>query len=296
MWTSLSIESYLAVTCHYINNDFKLETLTLQAARFPESHTAENIATELERIISDWGLKDKVLCVAADSAANVKSASDRIPCFAHTINLIVKRGLNHVSDLRGKCRKIVGYFKSSTTGKEKRTSMQLTLGKPIQKLTQEVDTMWNSTYAMFSRLVEQKECVSATLAAIESAPENITPLEWSIVQNLLPILEPFNMMTEEVPSDRHVSLSKVICFNRQINTLKDETISEQRHKCRSATSIGRTCDGAGSKVYKRGKCLLHAFAAILDPRFKTLPFLSSGKRDEAVNLLINEACKAWSTN
>jgi hypothetical protein len=78
MWTSLSTESYLAVRYHYINNDFKLETLALQEARFRESHTAENIATELERIISDWGLKDKVLCVVADSAANVKSASDRI--------------------------------------------------------------------------------------------------------------------------------------------------------------------------------------------------------------------------
>jgi hypothetical protein len=42
--------------------------------------------------------------------------------------------------------------------------------------------------------------------------------------------------------------------------------------------------------------LLLAFATILDPRFKTLSFLSSEKREEAVNLLIIEACKAWSTN
>jgi hypothetical protein len=39
---------------------------------FPESHMAINLARELQNIISNWNLKDKVVCIVADNAANIK--------------------------------------------------------------------------------------------------------------------------------------------------------------------------------------------------------------------------------
>lgn len=105
--------------------NFQLENIALQTFLFQENHTAVNLAAELEKIISFWHLQGKVMCIVSDNAANIKAASDIISpkvshifCFAHTINLIVQRALEPVSDLRKECRKIVGYFKSSCLGKE----------------------------------------------------------------------------------------------------------------------------------------------------------------------------------
>jgi hypothetical protein len=96
----MSTEVYTAVTCHFVNKDLNLETVTLQTARFPQTHTSEHIATELARTISDWGIKGKVTCLSADNIANVKAAVDLLrpkvkydPYFAHTMNLIVNGGL-----------------------------------------------------------------------------------------------------------------------------------------------------------------------------------------------------------
>jgi hypothetical protein len=115
---SLCESDYLHVDIHvhrclhgshlsFVNKDFQLETVTLQTDRFPQTHTSAHIATELERTISDWGIKGKVICLSANNVANVKAAVELlrpkvtyIPCFTHTINLIVKRGLENVPDIR----------------------------------------------------------------------------------------------------------------------------------------------------------------------------------------------------
>lgn len=77
-----------------------------------------------------------------------------LPCFAHTLNLIVKDSLAAVTeldDLRSKVRRVVGFFRSSCTAKEKLDNLQKDLKMP-QLLLQEVETRWNSTDLMLERL------------------------------------------------------------------------------------------------------------------------------------------------
>ena len=63
----------------------------------------------------------KVVALVRDNAANMVSASrileewDDLPCFAHTLQLAVKAGLDLpvINRLSAICRKIVGHFKHS---------------------------------------------------------------------------------------------------------------------------------------------------------------------------------------
>ena len=44
MWTSVNMDAYLAVTCHYITDQAKLATVLLGVGKFPQSHTVAHLA------------------------------------------------------------------------------------------------------------------------------------------------------------------------------------------------------------------------------------------------------------
>ncbi|KAI2662343.1 E3 SUMO-protein ligase ZBED1 [Labeo rohita] len=163
MWTSINTEAYLAVTAHFIIDDSLMSCL-LDVHRFPQRHTADEIAAALHEIFRDFNIENKVGCVVTDNAANMVAAVKKLvlrhmPCFAHTLNLIVKDGLSAVAELtetREKVKRIVGHFKSSCVSMEKLSKYQREMKLPEYKLVQEVETRWNSTYLMLERFLAVK--------------------------------------------------------------------------------------------------------------------------------------------
>lgn len=72
-----------------------------------------------------------------------------IPCFAHSIQLVIKTTLKKFplyEIINKKCRKIVGFF-AKLFSRQKFVEMQLSVcsNKTPLQLVQEVDTRWNST-------------------------------------------------------------------------------------------------------------------------------------------------------
>ena len=156
MWTSINMDAYLAVTCHYVDDSAKLATVLLGVLPFPETHTAVNITAAMRSLMEEWGTEGKVTSIVTDAGANmvasVRSLNLRHAlCFAHSLNLVVKKSLDAtpgLQDLRTRARKVVAFFKTSTTAKEKLREVQEQMNRPVLKLIQEVDTRWNSTYLM----------------------------------------------------------------------------------------------------------------------------------------------------
>ncbi|XP_077086696.1 uncharacterized protein LOC143738592 [Siphateles boraxobius] len=224
MWTSLNMDAYLAVTCHFIDND-KLCTILLGVQHFPKSHTAENLATGHIKLMEEWGIKDKVKCLVTDAAANmiacVRSLNVRhAVCIAHALNLIVGKSFDDISsfnDIRTKCRKLVTYFRTSTTAKERLAQVQEQMGRPVLKMIIEVETRWNSTYNMLGRLYQLREPVGAALASLKTDITPPTALEYEAVQDALHVLAPFRQATVELSGEKRVSASKVIPLMKMLN-------------------------------------------------------------------------------
>ncbi|KAK0153212.1 Zinc finger BED domain-containing protein 4 [Merluccius polli] len=173
MWTSINMDAYLALTCHYIDASTTLRSTVLGVVYFPDKHTAVNLATVKTSLMEEWGIGAKVTCLVTDGAANmlVTLRLRHAICVAHTLNLIVKKCLDLtpvLSSIRTKARRLVGYFRSSTSAKEKLAVIQEQMGKPTLKLIQEVETRWNSTFQMLQRLVDQREPVGAALSGLDS--------------------------------------------------------------------------------------------------------------------------------
>ena len=79
-WSSISNDSYLGVTYHYITPNWKLWSLVLQTRTLSdplESHTAVNVAGALEEVAEEWGLLAKCQGITTDNGRNMVKAVSR---------------------------------------------------------------------------------------------------------------------------------------------------------------------------------------------------------------------------
>ena len=139
----------------------------LETFHFSDDHTAANICQQLQSITEKWALPAVTCCVtdnAANMLAGIKEAEWKsLPCFAHTLNLIVQDSIkadSTITLLQTKCRAIVSYFHRSVKAAEKLKTVQEKLSITPTKLIQDVITRWNSTYNMFERIVSQHEAIT----------------------------------------------------------------------------------------------------------------------------------------
>lgn len=63
-WTSKTTTSFMAVTCHFIDESFTLSSLLLDRFSFTERHTADNLAAEPKKICDEWGIANKVVVLS----------------------------------------------------------------------------------------------------------------------------------------------------------------------------------------------------------------------------------------
>lgn len=107
-----------------------------------ESHTANYISQEIMKCLNEWDIpKDKIMAVVSDNGANItKAVNDTfgnhryVPCFAHTLNLVVEKPISTtdtLTNLLSKVRSIVKYFKQSTSLSDELRKKQINQGISI---------------------------------------------------------------------------------------------------------------------------------------------------------------------
>ncbi|XP_033173496.1 zinc finger BED domain-containing protein 1-like [Drosophila mauritiana] len=283
-WTSLANESYIAVTAHFIESEATVMSSHMIACEaFVEQHSGQNLCAFLQKIAERWSIENKISAVVSDNAANIVNAIKtgnwpHIPCFAHSLNLIVQKGLREISVVQNKVKFIVEFFNRSTFGLKKVKSTQTQLNLPDLKLIQDVSTRWNSTFKMLERLVVLKDALILTLSTLRSEL-NLSQNEWAIVEELLPILKPFMEVTEEISAEKNVTLSKVIVLAILLqNCLNNKT---PKDKCVAALVAVLKAE-MNRRFCKLESNELYAESNILDPRFKGRWFKSKEEYEKAV--------------
>nr|XP_047143006.1 zinc finger BED domain-containing protein 4-like [Hydra vulgaris] len=100
-WSSLGKNSYLGVTCHFIDKNMTLVDRNLDLKFMSEMKTAEYLFNTFNEIFSEWSINNKIFALVTDSGANIFSAVNKfddnvlkISCAGHRLNLVVNDLLN----------------------------------------------------------------------------------------------------------------------------------------------------------------------------------------------------------
>lgn len=307
-WTSRAQEGYFAVTAHYINNNFELESVLLQCRVLPGPHTAINISEDLERILAEWKLEGKVRLVISDNASNMKSSIKALKlkhfgCFAHTLNLVAKSALAlpEVETFLLKLKVIISHFRRSTTATEKLLRYQIQNGTAQpKKLMIDVATRWNSTFYMLERALILREALTSTLAILGStsgqSPPSITSDEWRLCRDLCKVLKPLEEVTVQISGEQYLTGSLVIIFSRTLNRIYQSVFPTDMTLHDSAMSVSNAIkSGLQTRLHNVENSGTLAVSTFLDPRFKN--FLFSDKtaaetvKKRVIELTISEIHK-----
>ncbi|KAL4085299.1 hypothetical protein QTP88_027158 [Uroleucon formosanum] len=289
-WTCINNRGYIAITAHYIEPNGTLSSICLSCEEFNERHTSTNLANYLKNITVEWDINYKIVAIVTDNAPNITAAVREmkyrhIGCFAHSINLLVQHSLEHISTPLKKVKCIVEFFKKSSSALAKLHSAQKNMGLPQLKLKQDVVTRWNSTYDMLKRIISIKDAVISTLAILQSSIQVLTPAEWEVVEKAVDVLQIFHEVTEEISSEKTVSISKVIV----LVTSMFHTVETFVLDINIPYEVNLMANSLKAQLKKRFEEIedneIISQAAILDPRFKQFGFKNENKFNKALSIL-----------
>lgn len=307
IWTSTATESYICVSCHFIDQEFNLKRAILSTKQLEKNHTSENIAQALREIFEEWKIYDKITCIVTDNAASMLKACEllrkkNLPCFAHTLNLAVQENFKipDVQNVIKKCKEIAHFFKASCIASEKfkEEQKQLWKGTPNEskepyKLLQEVATRWNSCYFMIKRILKTTDALNSVLLKLRNSPSPLTLDDLLLLNDIEKSLSIFQDATEKISGYKYVTISLIIPITHGIyNNLNSATM---------ATESGRTfCNGllesVRTRLFSYETRTIPRICTILDARFKKEGFRSLENANQASSFLEQEMTNTLKSN
>lgn len=283
-WTSVNNESFMGVTIHFLDKDFKMQTMLLECAVFDISHTSINLSEKLKEITDEWGIEKKIMLAVSDNASNIKNAIKNelgwryFACFSHTLNLIVRDALSShplLFDTIEKVKTIVSHFKRSSKATAKLNSYQESTGAGTpKKLIQDVVTRWNSTYLMIQRFIELEEAIRSTVALLDTTLPQLTLEEWQLLKQLRIILEPFENATCVISGQKYLVASLVIVITNGLLNVCHELLNREMSSIAKMV-IKKLQSGIKERLGNIEYSNTLAMATFMDPRFKVLVFVNN---------------------
>lgn len=248
----------------------------------------------INNILAEFNIREKIVTVVTDNAASMKKTADdlrirHLPCFAHSLNLTVHDSFKIPSfaKILCACKAIVTFFRSSTLASDTLRRIQKRSQKPELKLIQEVETRWNSSFYMLKRIFEVRTELAVAISECPRAPPQLSAETFQAIEEILQVLEPFEVATATISAEKYVTSSLIIPITRGILTklidFEEKLVTiEAVEVLKSLTSSVKT----RLKPYTTRTATI--LATILDPRFKKFGFLLQTDADNAIQKLQTE--------
>jgi hypothetical protein len=224
-WTSISNQSYMAVTVHFITDDCKFRTAVLACNHYEHrDHRAETTCELLMEVLDEYNILPRlvVMCVT-DTAANMNKMGTLTPfphmyCMDHLINLVTKMAFDDNKipggqNLMATAREVIGQFTRSSHALERLKQRQVDVDevRSISKavgVIEDVVTRWWSTYSSGERLLRIKLHVQH-LYIDGVIKKNLTELQWDLLEKIIDLLSIFKDSQQLFEGETYVTISLV---------------------------------------------------------------------------------------
>ncbi|XP_042386507.1 zinc finger BED domain-containing protein RICESLEEPER 2-like [Zingiber officinale] len=284
MWTASNQKrGFMAITSHFIDVSWKLQSRLVRFIYVSCPHTAEVLANALVDCLLNWNLDRKLSTLTVDNCttndAMIELILDKLPpsslilegklfhmrCCAHILNLVVRDGLELISDSIETIRYSVAFWTATPKRDEKfiETARQLKVPS-TKKLELDCKIRWNSTYLILNTALEYG-AVFAHLKQRETLYKRVpTQEDWSKVRDISSKLEMFFDATELFSGTKYPTINlffSTICDIKL--AIGDWLLSDDNLVKTMATNMKVKFE----KYWNIMNCLL-AIESILDPRYK----------------------------
>jgi hAT family C-terminal dimerisation region/Domain of unknown function (DUF4413) len=224
MWTSISALGILAITIHYINENWQLEHFVLDVSYVPSPHDASTIKSAVLKITDKLNITSRLIGITTDNEVKMLSAVRKIKenlelpnfqhyrCTAHVLNLVVKAGLetDRISTLIKKLRVFISTVRNSPKQMDKLKDYFKIESVPIKAPLPDIVTRWNYTYYMLERAIEIKPFLYHLVANLLVLTNNWpTNEEWLVLNDLLDLLAPFALITKVISTSSYPMVGEV---------------------------------------------------------------------------------------
>ncbi|GES97438.1 zinc finger BED domain-containing protein 1-like [Rhizophagus clarus] len=246
LWTSHNRKGYIGITCSYIDENFKLNEITLSIQYIAYPHTATHIRETVNSIIDYWELNEKVQSIVTDNAANIKKAVSGMAnidwqgCSSHTLQLVVGKSMKPCRALIARAKRLIQFFLQPKHSEQLEEVQKLYPNKSSVDPSQTSDylihcisdciTRWNSSYLAWTRLVQIKPYISLMINHLLLHNDSnirkdgkqlrdimLTESEWDLIIELLQVLGPIEEATTCLGGSKYTTHSLLY---RLIESLK----------------------------------------------------------------------------
>ena len=229
MWSSRALDSYMALTCHYINGDFELVKLVPFIEYFGQNrHTGAHLRVMMDQFMSALGLEGEEFMkyVVCDNASNnvvmIRLSNGIIKdyrCAIHTLALCVKAIFQleiltvKVQTCISKCNEVAKYVRRSEHNKNELREACKTLRIGFIMPKKPVDTRWNSVEANVTSVLR-------LMPALQHLSTHDETLGWSgivpnaaeakVLESLVDILTQIKIASKKWEGEKEPTLQSVI--------------------------------------------------------------------------------------
>ena len=228
LWRSRALDSFMALTCHYINDDFQLVKLVPFIQYFGENrHTGKNLQLMMDQFMEVLGLDDPEFLkfVVCDNASNnvvmIRLTNGVIEyyCAIHTMSLCVKDIFLleilsiKVQTCMEKCLELAKFVRRSEHNRNelRAACKEKEIGFILPK--KPVETRWNSKEANVVSILK-------LMPALQHLASQDDTLEWTqrvpnaaevkVLESLVEILTQIKIATKKWEGDKDPTLQAVV--------------------------------------------------------------------------------------
>ena len=281
LWTSRSGDSYISLTCSFIDHLWKLHNWTPFVRHFPGSHTGLRIAITLDSMIEELCFDNKSIVKYSvnDNAANQKKAIRESKylieynCDLHTLQLAINDTFKEVDGMRGvleRCKAIAAFTNQSPLQSENLKKECEETSTQFKKPKQSQETRWNSKFFCMESILALKKPLKNLLEKDSKwEPFSLSFRDWKLLEGAVKILKPFMTTTKILEAEKTPTINLVI---ERIVTLEDglRSFIKDKNNCFYGMSFAKCMlrnlqerfPNSGANVFERKA------ANYLDPRFK----------------------------
>ncbi|KAJ6826194.1 zinc finger BED domain-containing protein RICESLEEPER 2-like [Iris pallida] len=285
MWRSRedAVEDYMCLTCHYVDNDWKLKSKILNFLHAEDLTSGEEISKTIVEKLNEWNISRKLFSITLDNLNDHDVVTSELLKFvqplgslplngdlfhvqgaAYVLNLIAQDFMMLARDIISRVRDSVQHVRSSLDTLNEFQKHVERVGAPQRELVLDVSNDLSSTYLMLETAYEFQGAFTCFAEDDDGYVNSLSPEDWTSVRAVTDCLYAFYQAIAKFSGARIPTAN--LYFN-EICDIHWQLVNWSTSSVTLVASVASQILGNFEQYWSTTR-LVMAIASILDPRYK----------------------------